>query len=455
MLSLVYWLARIFAAIIEQYFVKEIIDAQQQKILNQMVKLLQHILANPYLFGTIYIGKLEDVDLCTQLQQKYVEVKKLLSNAKFANLNQANDFEELLQQVAVPNKSENAIGGDSDASEGSLIEPITYCLQPLIAVEVQRNPNCSTDAYVSQLLMIKQLKNYTMDRLYYEIIRAALASLCNVSGVSGTNRESMWCAFAFIKVPHILRQLHALHRELFIFITDFLVLSLSFDFIKTKKLFAASESENRDHSPDIVAALEMLNEDPFLDFLDTKYGCNTIEYLLTELSKHSLINEQHVQTFSSERDSITVSLAKIELANQQPPIIKLVKRAEPPFSGILKALDGEYSKMQEPLLGMLCQTLSGSGNSFELILSIAAVEGKLKTFVSRLIRCNESSKQVIGETDKAAQNRSALFDVSFLMLAFIVQTYGSAVSSKFGWRINFKQMNISMIILFSLFCRLC
>lgn len=172
----------------------------------------------------------------------------------------------------------------------------------------------------------------------------------------------------------------------------------------------------------------MLNEDPFLDFLDTKCACNTIEYLLNDLAKHGLINEQHVQRFASARDPIMVSLANIDLNNQQPSIIKLVKRAETPFSGILKALDGEYNKMQEPLLEMLCQTLTKCGHSFDLILSIAAVEGKLKTFVSRLIRCNESSKQVNGETDKAAQNRSALFDVSFLMLAFIVQTYGSEVS---------------------------
>lgn len=68
-----------------------------------------------------------------------------------------------------------------------------------------------------------------------------------------------------------------------------------------------------------------------------------------------------------------------------------------------------------------------SGNSFELILSVATVEGKLKTFVSRLIKCNECSKQVPGETGKAALTRAALFDVSFLMLTFIVQTFGSDV----------------------------
>lgn len=124
---------------------------------------------------------------------------------------------------------------------------------------------------------------------------------------------------------------------------------------------------------------------------------------------------------------MTTSLSKIDLNNQQPSIIKFVIRAETPFTGILKALSADYNKMQEPLLEMLCQVLTG--NSFELILAVATVEGKLKTFVGRLINCNESSKQVPGEIGKAAAIRSSLFDVSFLMLTFIVQSYGSDVSS--------------------------
>ncbi|EDS28563.1 thyroid hormone receptor-associated protein TRAP100 [Culex quinquefasciatus] len=66
-------------------------------------------------------------------------------------------------------------------------------------------------------------------------------------------------------------------------------------------------------------------------------------------------------------------------------------------------------------------------NSFELILSVATVQGKLKTFISGLIKCNEASKQIPGEMGKVALARAALFDVSFLMLSFIVQSYGSEV----------------------------
>lgn len=74
------------------------------------------------------------------------------------------------------------------------------------------------------------------------------------------------------------------------------------------------------------------------------------------------------------------------------------------------------------------------GKSFELILAVATVEGKLRSFVSKLIKFNEWSKQIGGEGGKASQTRAVLFDVTFLMLCFIVLTYGSEVSMlKLSW----------------------
>ena len=74
---------------------------------------------------------------------------------------------------------------------------------------------------------------------------------------------------------------------------------------------------------------------------------------------------------------------------------------------------------------MLCQLLTG--NSFELMLSVATVEGKMKTFVSRLIKCNECSKQINDVPGKTATTRALLFEISFLMLCSIVQIYGPEV----------------------------
>lgn len=66
---------------------------------------------------------------------------------------------------------------------------------------------------------------------------------------------------------------------------------------------------------------------------------------------------------------------------------------------------------------MLHQVIAGQ--SFELILAVAAVQGQLPTLVARLIRFNEFSK--IGQ-DKA---KSQLFDITFLILVAIVQAYGA------------------------------
>jgi mediator of RNA polymerase II transcription subunit 24 len=189
-------------------------------------------------------------------------------------------------------------------------------------------------------------------------------------------------------------------------------------------LFLSDFDESLDYVPDIIKAIDLLMEDtPILDFMDTKCACDTIECLLTELKKQNLVNDKHIKHYTAKRAQVSQSLPKIETQS----IVKYVIRVEPPMTGILKTLSKDYNHVQEALLGMLCQVLSG--NSFQLISSVATVEGKLKTLVQRLIKCNESSKQVPGETDRAMVTRSSLFDVSFLMLSSIVQTYGSDVLS--------------------------
>lgn len=123
-------------------------------------------------------------------------------------------------------------------------------------------------------------------------------------------------------------------------------------------------------------------------------------------------------------------MQKLDSSNAwEGSMITVILRAEPTLEGILKTLNAECNKMQDPLLSMLYQV--SNRKSLELMLAIATVKGKLKTFVSRLIKFNEYNK-VINEpanvTGKSATTRSLLFDISFVMLCWIVQNYGSDVS---------------------------
>ncbi|GAB0095064.1 Mediator of RNA polymerase II transcription subunit 24 [Sergentomyia squamirostris] len=378
--SVIFWLMQVYTSAVK----KPATDTfDWSSIVKKVDTVLESMVSSQFLMGVIYLGKQEDQELFGKITKKYGE---MIAGPQ-GNRNAAVD--EAFRKVTFIDLSQL----EMLELEPKGVEAVTNCLQPLLAVEILLNPSADTSVYVSQLLMIQRLKGYSSPRLYYELIRACLVSLNNVSG---PNWPSMFCAFTFIKLPHILKQLNAL--------------SPSYD-------------EKLDYAPDVIEALEMLLEDaPVLDYMDTKCVCNTLECFMTELLKQHLVTEKQVTVMASKRDSITNILQGLEI-NKQTSIIKFVIRAEPPLTGILKTLSTDYNKVQEALLSMLCQVLS----SFELILSVATVEGKLKTFVTRLIKCNECSKQVPGETGKAAMTRAALFDVSFLMLTFIVQTFGSDV----------------------------
>ena len=84
-------------------------------------------------------------------------------------------------------------------------EPVTYCLQPLLAVEIMLNPGCETSYLVEKLIMLQRLKGYSNPRLYCDIMRAFLISL---NSVLGTSEEAQWGAFTILKLPHIFKQLH-------------------------------------------------------------------------------------------------------------------------------------------------------------------------------------------------------------------------------------------------------
>ncbi|XP_054732184.1 mediator of RNA polymerase II transcription subunit 24 [Anastrepha obliqua] len=390
--SLIYWITHIVAMVMKNYEIGSEISAEQSYMFERTCVIVEKFTSNQFLMGIFYIGCYDDIETYGKIRDKYNTLKTILGSSHLPP--RYHSIVQYLQQLAYLDATKLPM--PRLHSKG--VESISYCVQPLLAVEVLLNPCNDTSYFVAELQMIQRLKNYSLTRLIYEIVRAGFISLSNVVEVS---RDTLWGAFTFFKVPHIIKQLHALQRP-------------------------NEEQTPSDHIPEVVEAFELLLEDNLLlDLMDTKCSCNIIEYLLNDWTKQHLVTDVHVKHFATQRESTSLMLQKRESGNQALSIINFIIRAEVPLSGVLKTLSTDYNKVQEALLGVLCQVLVG--NSFDLILSVATVEGRLKTFVTRLIQCNENSKQVPGEIGKPSIIRSTLFDVSFLMLTFIVQTYGSDV----------------------------
>ncbi|EDV95942.1 mediator of RNA polymerase II transcription subunit 24 [Drosophila grimshawi] len=392
MVQLVLWIMQIFARTLQQYEMRGELSAEQSYMLDQSCLLVEHLTKQQFALAMLNVGCHEEVDSLDKMRELYASIKGSLTNSNFT-LSSAT-AEQQLKQLAYIDAKQLELQSLNPLPSA---EKISCCVQPLLAVEVLLNPCKDTSYYVAELQMLQRLKGYTNTRLFYEIIRAGFLTLSNVAD---TSPDTMWGAFMLFKMPHIIKQLHTLQR-----------------------VPGEQPLPPTDYIPELVEALELLIEDNLLlDFMATKCSCNIIDFLLNDWTKQQLVNDVHVKKFASQREAASLLLKKCVNGQQTPSNINYIKRAEVPLSGVLKTLC--TNKVQD-MVNVLCQV--PVGNNFELILSVATVEGLLKTFVSRLIQCNENSKQVPGELGKLSVIRSTLFDVSFLMLTSIVQTYGSDV----------------------------
>ncbi|XP_006563024.1 mediator of RNA polymerase II transcription subunit 24 isoform X4 [Apis mellifera] len=386
-LSIVNWLLQCYLHTLTKMPQNNPLTPQPTELMDKPASILKQMLSSDFLCAMMYLAKYDDKDLYIEVVKKCQEIEALL---KTSSLKSSIQIEDSLKKLC--NLEDDCL---TLSHEMSQMESITHCLQPLFAVQVLLNPSTETSVFVNQMLMVQRLKNYTNTRLYCEIIRACLMCLHNVTS---TINESQWGAFTFLKVPLILKELHVAH---------------------------SNADDKLEYSQDILDAFELLLQfTPLLDIVDTACSCNSVECLLNALQKVNLVTEKQTKHLSSRREGVTANLQKLEISIATSSIPKVIVRAEPTLSGILKTLNADYTKIHEALLSMLYQVLTG--NSFELILAVATVEGKLKTFVTKLIKFNECSKQINEPVPpKTAAKRAMLFDISFLMLCSIVQTYGS------------------------------
>ncbi|EEB09924.1 Thyroid hormone receptor-associated protein complex 100 kDa component, putative [Pediculus humanus corporis] len=349
-----------------------------EEIVGKCVTLLTNMLSSDFTMAMLYLAKYEDTEFHSEVLKKCKEIEQFYSqNPTLRSPSAIDTCLQKLHNIELNIKTE--------------CEPVTYCLQPLLAVEIMLAPGCETNYLVSKLIMLQN-----NPRLYCDIMRACLI---NLNSVLGTSEESLWGAFTILKLPNIFKQLHCTLRD--------------------------DATQSYEYSQDIVDSFDLLLQlTPLLDIMDSKCNCNFVECILNELLKVNLISSKHVTYINEKRESMTSWIQKIQDCNiSQQPLPKVIIRAEPTLARLLRTLDADNIKMVR-VQTVLCPIL---GKSFDLITAVAAVDGKLRTFVTKLIKFNETYKYGHGEGPKQSQTRALLFDVSFLMLCSIVNIYGSQV----------------------------
>ncbi|XP_041818507.1 mediator of RNA polymerase II transcription subunit 24 isoform X1 [Chelmon rostratus] len=266
-----------------------------------------------------------------------------------------------------------------------------------IMLEGTMNLTGETQPLVEQLMMIKRMQRIPAPLFVLEIWKACFTGL--IESPEGTE-ELKWTAFTFLKIPQVL--------------------------LRLKKY--PQGDKGQDFMEDVNVAFQyLLKLTPLLDKADQRCNCDCLGMLLQECNKLGLLSDSNTTCLTSKRTEdreFAPRLKTAENANIQPNP-GLILRAEPTVTNILKTVDADHSKSPEGLLGVLGHMLSGK--SLDLLLAAAAATGKLKSFARKFIKLNEFPKHISGEGSKSASVRALLFDISFLMLCHVVQTYGSEV----------------------------
>lgn len=381
--SIILWLLQVYHYSLIKYPSSNPIQCQE--LLEKSTSLLNSMVNTDFLVAMFYLAKQSDPDEYNEVTKKCQEITAyMMMNTQFKAPVMIHDALQKICNTDI----------DKIAPLNNKPEPVTHCLQAMIAINVLANPSADMQQLSNQLLMIKRIKGYSLSKLYCELVRACFISLNDSS--KDASKQVLWAAFTFLKMPQIITCLH------------------------NKCGTANKESE---YSSELVEAFEKLLQcNPLLDVVDTKNSCNSIISLIEPLVSLNVLSETDLTYFRQKRENKDIKLQKLEPTGLQGSVPLFLTRAEPTLAGILKTIGGDFHKIQDSLYTMLCQIVGGT--TLETILAVATVEGKLKLFVSRLIKFNEFALLTASEKG-APQSKVYIFDISFLILCSIVQSYGA------------------------------
>ncbi|KAM8943199.1 mediator of RNA polymerase II transcription subunit 24 isoform 2-T3 [Lycaon pictus] len=378
LLSALHWLLRCTAASAER--LREGLEAGTpapgEKQLAMCLLRLEKTLSSTKNRALLHIAKLEEASSWTAIEHSLLKLGEILASLSNPQLrSQAEQCGTLIRSIptmlAVHSEQLHKTGYPT--------------VHAVVLLEGTMNLTGETQPLVEQLMMVKRM----------QIWKACFVGL--IESPEGTE-ELKWTAFTFLKIPQVL--------------------------VKLKKYCHG----DKDFTEDVSCAFEfLLKLTPLLDKADQRCNCDCTKFLLQECSKQGLLSEASVTNLLAKRAADREHAPQLksgENANIQPNP-GLILRAEPTVTNILKTMDADHSKSPEGLLGVLGHMLSGK--SLDLLLAAAAATGKLKSFARKFINLNEFTTHGNEELAKAASVRALLFDISFLMLCHVAQTYGSEV----------------------------
>uniref|UniRef100_A0A8C5QQA8 Mediator of RNA polymerase II transcription subunit 24 n=1 Tax=Leptobrachium leishanense TaxID=445787 RepID=A0A8C5QQA8_9ANUR len=383
LMSVLNWLLRC-ATYYTEKLVETLDPMEGEGNLSMCLQRLECILSSTKNRALIHIAKLEEPTSWVSVEQSLHRLSESITRLPSVQLrNQAENCVSLIRSIPL------MLSAHSDQLHRTGFPTV----HAVVMLEGTMNLTMDSQPLVEQLSTVKRMQRIPSHLFLLEIWKACVVGL--IESPEGTD-ELKWTAFTFLKIPHVLTKL--------------------------KKYWQIDQ----DFNEDMNCAFEyLLKLTPLLDKADQRCNCDCVSLLLQECNKLGLLSDSNLENLASKRAADREQAPRLKSSENSTiqPNPGLILRAEPTVTNILKTMDADHSKSPEGLLGVLGHMLTGK--SLDLLLAAAAATGKLKSFARKFIQLNEFTRHISAESTKAASVRALLFDISFLMLCHVAQTYGS------------------------------
>ncbi|XP_040568441.1 mediator of RNA polymerase II transcription subunit 24 [Lepeophtheirus salmonis] len=388
LVSLSSWLLRLLAHSMESQ--QTLSNAQKTlSLLDSM------ILSRPFVLSLFTVAKAED-------KENYLKMIALCKS--LASKDHSTLKSEIVRVTAALRNGAEFLTQSEKIAPDSFI--LTSAIQPVLAFEAILHPNSDLNNLAQGLNTLALVHQLNFSELIYEVLRCMILSL----SVKEEGYELLtWDSFILVRFPSLLDRLHKL------------------------MLGGGSNFELKTPTDLYKAFDKLLKSESLCDAVDVRCKCSIIDVLLRVVAKSStpLMTETEIEDVRKKRPltmNEPTSIQLQEMVNARN--FEMMSKAEVTIDNILQTLDSDCTKPDslENLLGVLCHIIKGE--SFDLLLAASSANGKLRLFIRSMAKLNQQSQESQGESVKNSCLRAALFDITFLMLVHVVQTFGSEIVIK-------------------------
>lgn len=380
------------------WLLRLIIDSPTPAIETRVVQLLKiFVVDNDFTASLLYVGKVEDKENFSKIS---TSCKALTDQAKASP-----DLAAVLAALKNPDPMKLSGLSACNSSGLSAWPSFVHVIQPMLLYEALLHPASDLTVLSQHLYAVSLMHGINFTDLSYEIVRSLLLTISHNEGLEPLKVDTL----ILVRLPTLLEKLYRLTR---------------------------SDSGAPLKTPtDLYKAFDkLLKNDSLLDSTDLRCKCNIIDILLRVVGKCGtpLMTDTEKDDVLKRRQS-RIAEAKVSTQNIPEAIVgnvrnfELTLKAESTLDNVLKTFDTDFTKPEsvENLLGVLRHVIKCE--SFDMWQAVASATGKLQAFIKCMIRFNQQSQESPGESVKSSLNRAALFDMTFLMLVYVVQCFGSEV----------------------------